>query len=139
MGCALLPDSSVCRKLKEINPHFFPEWDRKRNRWKIMSQAVGHPPKFVTLIRGNKGEYIPIDERTYLRLRKILWYNRKLNEYVHDLLKAEKRMNESKDKSEYDKYKEIAKELRRPVQMLSRQLGITSGKAKIPYSCGWSK
>lgn len=139
MVCAPLLNSVIKRKLREINPHFYAEWDRKRSRWNIMSKLAGHKSFFVCSVRDEYGKYIPIDGRTYRKLRKQLWYNRKLGEYVWDLMYAEERMNAAKDVEEYNLYKDMAKEMRRPVQMLSRELGLTSGKAKLPYSPGFGK
>lgn len=139
MGCAPHLDINIQKKLRLINPHFYAEWDIKRNKWRIMAKIAGHNPKFVTTVRDERNKYIPIDERTYSRLRKILWYNRKLREYVFELLNTEEKMKKANNEKEYDNYKQIALAIRRPVQMLARELGIVSGKAKIPYAPGYGR
>lgn len=130
-------DKKIIRRLKQIDKHFNIKWDHRRNRWLIIYHAEGRRPTILMAVRDENGKSIPIDGRTFDKLRKLKWYNNRLFYYMKEMEEADRKVKESKEKSDQDYYRQVGLAMRRPIQMLARQMGVLSGKSKIPYSPGF--
>lgn len=135
-GPRLNPD--VKRRLREIDPHLNAEWDTKRDRWNIMYEPLGRPPYIILSVKNEDGSYRPIDGRTYQAIRESIAFSNDLIRNMRDMLEQDRMGQIRLDEKEKQRYREIAYEFRRPIQMLGRELGVLPGKARIPYSPGWS-
>ena len=127
------------RRLREINPHFSARWDTRRGKWNIWFESDGRCPYIVATIQNEYGNYLPIDGRAYSKLRFILWYNQRIMDTLRDADYADELADAAADEREYQRYRDIAYENRRVVQMMRRDLGVSSGKSKIPYSPGFGE
>jgi len=139
MGCAPGLTKRESQKLKSIDSALVPKWNPKRNYWEIWYESVGRKPYIIDSVADQDGGYLPIDERTYERLRKATWYNRKIMQHLKDIIYSDELAERRKEAQELDDYRMMARELRRTVQMMDRDLGLASGKSKIPYSPGFGE
>lgn len=135
MGCRPQLDINVVKRLKQINPRLSTQWNIKRNRWDILFTPCGRTPYILMSVGDWSGRYRPIDNRDFNHLRWLFWIHNNhggLKHYLARQLDIDEENEEKVERAIEDKFRQISKEARRPIQMLGRQLGVLSGKAKIP-------
>ncbi len=75
----------------------------------------------------------PLDRRTVTLVREILWYNQDKKRFFKDMREqriAQAQMKDYKEKEEFDY---VCSQHQRLFRMLSRSLGYTHGKTRLPY------
>ena len=137
MGVAPGLPEDTTRRLQELNPHFTPKWNRLRDNWEIWFVNSPRRPYIVAIVQYADGSFMPIDVRTYNYLRKTIYNNRNIVRHLYEIIEADRYAEVASTKAEYDKFYDISMEHRREAQMFSREMGVTSGKTKIPVGCGW--
>lgn len=131
-----LADPKVIKRLKELNPHFMPEWDNKKGIWNIMHRETGKRPYIVMSVRNRDGGYRPVDERTYRHLRFLLWINNgNIVQYMRDAIYNENEIRYKRLLDDEDVYKEMGKDIYPMVRDLVRA-GNSSHSGKPPISQG---
>lgn len=138
MGMRPNLDPTVERKLKEVKPDFYPHWNNIYDRWEVWGkQASGRPYMVTPVWDNNMRPILVFDNRTYSKLRKAVWDNNR--QYLESLVAKEEERQKKLDIDEKARFTDMAKDLHRPMQMLARESGLSSGKLKIPYSTGYGK
>jgi hypothetical protein len=131
-----LADPKAVKRLKELNIHFEPEWDKRRNRWNIMHRVLGKRPYIVMTVKNNDGSYRPIDNRTYSHLRFLLWINNgNIVEYMRRQIYEENERRYRNLREADENNREIGKDIQPMVRDLVRA-GNSSHSGKPPISQG---
>lgn len=91
----------------------------------------------IAPVVNDDNSFRPIDARIFSHMRKMLWINRDIVRRMRAKAMEEYYTDQKRDRDEEDLMLDIGKELYRPAQMLEREVGISHGKSKIPYSYGY--
>lgn len=135
MGCRPYIDPVVVAQLKQIRREYFVEWNRLLNNWEVWGRTHLGKKYMILRVRNNDGSYRPVDSRTISYIRWLQWLNQSPEVYVREMRKMlsdEEKHQESLERKEYNYMLGIGEALYRPYQMLAREMGWSSGKAKIP-------
>lgn len=127
------------RRLAEIDPCFVPRWNKRRRRWDIWYESTGKRPYIVTPVQDEHQRYIPIDGRTFSKLRRIVWENQQdIMRILRDIEYADELAERASDEREAEHYRQIARENKWLLEMMRRLAGERTGKTKIPYAPGFT-
>ncbi len=128
--------NDVNARLKDIEPNIYAEWNTPRKQWFIKYKYSTKPTMII--YRVPKGQ--DIDGRVFLDLKEMMYHNRNDMKRLFSRLFNEDERRQAKIEAEEENLAyEYAKEMRRPMQMMARETGVVSGKAKIPTVQGWSQ
>jgi len=101
----------------------------------IIFARNGHGFRWIFLfVEELGGGFRPLDSRTTLVVRQVLWYNQNKRRFFKEM--REQRWNESEEKSKKEKeeFNYVCSQHRRLFRMLGRALGMSSsGKTRLPY------
>ena len=159
MGWVTIPDDSsimelvpraevthdVAKRLREIDPYLVAKFNVKRQIFEIWRELPNHPPHLLMDVRNrfwskefgawvfNKHDmsFAPIDNRTFSTLRYIVWYNQDIRRNLRKSVDADNERKALAEQREHNEYYYRGLQDYRVFQMASRELGYTSGKAKI--------
>jgi hypothetical protein len=135
MGCRPHLDPMIQAKVRLVHREYYVKWNHNINNWEIWGRTPFGKHYMVHRVCGKYGNYIPIDERTISHLRWIKWINQSPEVYVREMRKMlndEEQGNQRTQQGHENNLKAIGEELYRPYWMLAREMGWSSGKAKIP-------
>ena len=139
MGIAPGLAHDTIRRLRSIDRHFTPRWNRNKMHWEIWFESRGRIPYMVTPVVNENQQYIPIDNRTFRKLRRTLWYNQRIMDTLREIEYAEERAQMAADEKERQKFRDIAMDNLSLFRTIQREAGLDSGKTKIPYSPGFGE
>lgn len=91
----------------------------------------------VTPVVNENQQYIPIDGRTFSKLRRTLWYNQRIMDTLREIVYFDQLAEAATDEAERQKYHDIAMDNLSLFRTIRREAGLDSGKTKIPYSPGF--
>jgi len=138
MGLSRGMTYDAARRLKEIDDHLFFEWSSKNDCWFVKYKRIGFPAYVVMAVVNDNYTFRPIDNRLFNHLRWLYYINRNITRHLTDQINREEYEEKQKERFEDDMYKQMAlQEMRRPMQMFERDVGISSGKVKLPYAPGF--
>jgi hypothetical protein len=135
MGCRPHLDPMIQAKVRLVHREYYVKWNHKLDNWEIWGRTPFGKHYMVHRINRIKGEYTPIDGRAINHLRCIKWINQSPEVYVREMRKMlanEEEGKESLKRGHENTIRAIGEDLYRPYQMLAREMGWSSGKAKIP-------
>ncbi len=135
MGCRPHLDPMFVKELKQIRREYFVKWNRILNNWEIWGRTPFGRQYMIMRVRNGNGSYRTLDRRTIQYMRWLKWLNQSPDVYnreINNMLNTEEQREESLQRQEANNMRGIADSLYRPYQMLAREMGWVSGKAKIP-------
>jgi hypothetical protein len=131
----------MLRKLREVHNCFTPKWNRVKERWEIWFVASFRKPYLLMAVTNDDGSYRPIDSRTINHLRFIKWASHpdRIIRLMKKDIQDEWYRGNKREEDDLDMHTQAGKELYHPFQMLMRDLGLWSGKSKIPVVQGFGE
>ena len=126
------------RKLKEIDYHLYFEWNKKRDCWHVKYKRMGFPAYTIMAVANDDYTFRPVDNRVFNHLRWLYYINRNITRHIQDELNRQEYEKIRDERFEDEQCKQAAlQEMRRPMQMFERDVGLAPGKVKLPYSPGF--
>jgi hypothetical protein len=102
-------DKSKEEQLRAISPRLFFDWDRKRERWVVKEKSVDGRVFDVMWVEDANGERIPIDNRTFDKLR---WSDnskyRNKNEAYYRMKERREKIIRKKEELQEERNKDFA-------------------------------
>lgn len=138
MGIGYTNPPECERRLRGIDTRLYTRWNDRHSHLEVWFRPEGRAPYMVMAVQNDDGSFRPVDERTYSHLRKLMWINRNIVQYIRDQINDDQRAEEQRELRELEENVYMGRQIWPAFEALNRITGNSHTYKRRPHVAGFS-